>query len=133
MPGQYIARGREQHNYAVTEEINIDNGSGTTADYILLVPDKNIYIEHARVFYTEATDTSGAASATVKIGTAIAGATVVAATNLQVSKAIGSTTSLVIAAPYVAAGSILVVRHTGIATTEAGKYKVQIRYRILNS
>lgn len=127
----YIARGLEKQHYVTSVEFNIDNGSGTTVDDILLVPDKNIYIENARVFYTEATDTTGVATATVQIGVAIAGATVVAATALAVSKAIGSTTALTVAAPFVPAGSILVVRHTGRAATEAGKYKVQVRFRIL--
>lgn len=127
----YIARGNERFNYAVSVEFNIDNGSGATTDDIILVPDKDIFITHARVFYTEATDTAGAASATVKIGTTSGGAEIVAATNLQVSKAIGATTALTLVKNFAAAGSIISVRHTGVATTEGGKYKVQIRYRLL--
>lgn len=128
----YIPRGNEKFQYIVSKEFNIDNGSGTTDDDLVLVPDKDIQIEHVRVFYTEATDTAGAASATVQIGTTAGGVDIVAATALAVSKAIGSVTALTIASGYVAAGEFVFVRHTGIAATEAGKYKVQIRYRVRN-
>lgn len=114
----------------VTEEINIDNGSGTTVDYLMLVTDRPITITNAWIFYTEATDTAGAASATVQIGTSVAGAQIVAATNLAVSKAIGARTALTLVARKIAAEGMLIVRHTGIAATEAGKYKVVVAYTI---
>lgn len=128
----YINRGNERFFYIVSKEFNIDNGSGTTDDDLVLVPDKDIEIEHARIYYTEATDTSGVASANVKIGTTAGGVDIVAATALAVSKAIGSTTAMVIASGYVAAGELVFIRHTGIATTEAGKYRVQLRCRVRN-
>jgi len=132
MAKTHISRGDDRYLFAVSEEINIDNGSGTTADYLLLVPDKDIYIESARVIYTEATDTAGVATATVSLGVAAGGVTIVAATALAVSKAVGSYTALTLAAHSVAANSMLIARHTGIAVTEAGKYKVQVRYRFVD-
>jgi len=132
MAKTHISRGDDRSKFAVSEEINIDNGSGTTADYLLLVSDKAIYIESARVIYTEATDTAGVASATVALGVTAGGATIVAATALAVSKAVGAYTSLVLASNIVPANSMLIARHTGIAVTEAGKYKVQVRYRFVD-
>lgn len=130
MANTYLSRGNDRSKFAVTENINIDNGAGTTADYLLLVPDKDIIVESARIIYTAATDTAGVASANVKIGTTVGGAEVVAATALAVSKAVGSYTALVLtAATRVPANGMLIVRHTGIAITEGGEYKVQVRYR----
>jgi len=122
----------DKSNYLTSKEFNIDNGAGTTDDDYLLVPDKDIWIEDARVYYTEATDTTGAGSANVKIGTTSGGAEVVTATALVAAKAIGSTTALALNINRIPANSILCVRHTGIAATEVGKYKVQIRYRFIN-
>lgn len=119
-------------NYAISKEFNIDNGSGTTDDDIILIPDRAITISSAYVYYTEATDTTGAASASVALGTAVGGTQLVAATNLQVSKAVGGKTALTLAsgAGAVAANGMVAVRHTGIAATEAGKYKVIISYTV---
>lgn len=118
-------------NFATTREVfNIDNGSGTTSDQIILVPSVAITIKAARAIYTTATDTAGAADATVSIGTTVGGVDIVAATALEVSKAIGAVTALTIADGAVAAGELVAVRHTGIAATEAGEYVVQIEYTV---
>ena len=117
--------------FATTREIfNIDNGSGATEDQIILKPSVAITILAARVIYTTATDTAGAASASVQIGTTVGGVDIVAATALEVSKAIGAVTDLTIADGAVAAGELVAVRHTGIAATEAGEYIVQIEYTV---
>ena len=126
--GTYINRGAQKYLVAKTDTINIDNGSGTTADHVILYCANDIYLVDANVVYTEATDTAGAASATVAVGVTAGGATLVTATALQVSKAVGSVTALTLNLHYVAAGSSIFVRHTGIATTEAGQYYVQLRY-----
>jgi len=115
-------------SYATSKDFNIDNGSGTTDDDIILVPDSAILIVDAKVVYVEATDTAGAASANVKLGTAVGGAQIVAAAALEVSKAVGSKTDLTIVSGAVAANGMVAVRHTGIAATEAGQYFVQIAY-----
>ena len=128
----YINRGYEGQEYVVSKEFNIDNGSGTADNDLVLVPDKPIYIEDVRCIYSEATDTAGAASATIQLGTTAGGVDIVAAVALEVSKAIGAVSALTIADGNVAANEFVYARHTGIAATEAGKYKVQIRYRIKN-
>jgi len=115
-------------NVAMSADINIDNGSGTTLDEVILVTDRALTIEKAYIYYTEATDTTGAASANAKIGTAVGGAQIVAATALEVSQAVGDTTSMTLVNPSVAAGGMIAVRHTGIAATEAGKYRVVVLY-----
>ena len=117
--------------FATTREvINIDNGSETTSDQIILVPSDGITIVAARVIYTEATDSAGAENATVSIGTTIGGVDIVAATALEAAQAIGDVTDLTIAAGAVAADELVAVRHTGIAATEAGQYVVQIEYTV---
>jgi hypothetical protein len=115
-------------NYAVSKDFNIDNGSGTTEDDIILVPNRTIVILSARVVYVEATDTAGAAGATVQLGTAVGGEQIAAAAALEVSKAVGDYTDLTLVSGIVVANGMIAVRHTGIAATEAGQYFVQIEY-----
>jgi len=124
----YVARGDQRITWFRSKTYNIDNGSGTTDDDIIFSDlDKDAWVCHVRAVYVEATDTAGAASATFQLGTAAAGATIVAATALEVSKAVGSATeATVLAAARVAAGGALFARHTGIAATEAGQYYLQI-------
>jgi len=126
--GTYINRGAQKYLIAKTAVINIDNGSGATLDDLLFYCVNDVFLIDATVVYTEATDTLGAASANVKIGTSAGGAEIVTATALQISKAVGSTTALTLNLNWVAAGSTVRVRHTGIASTEAGQYFVQLRY-----
>ena len=109
-----------------SQSFNIDNGSGTTIDEILASLPFAVKILDARVIYDEATDTSGVASANVKIGTAAGGAQIVAATALEVLKSVGDTLGLTLVEDEFAAGTEFFVRHTGIAATEAGKYTVQL-------
>jgi hypothetical protein len=117
------------HN-KLSKEFNIDNGSGTTDDDLVLHTTRPITIIRAQVVYTVATDTAGAASANVKIGTTAGGSGIVAATALQVSKAVGAKTSLTVVDGKVAADGNVWIRHTGIAATEAGNYKVLIEYTV---
>jgi hypothetical protein len=128
-PFPYIARGNQRFVFLRSKTFNIDNGSGTTDDDVLFADfDVDAYVMHVRAVYIEATDTAGAASANFKLGTAAGGAQVVAATALEVSKAVGSATvaSLVDGGQKVPAGSSLFARHTGIASTEAGQYYLQV-------
>lgn len=116
-----------------TDTFNIDNGSGTTIDDILVVPPVACRIKSIRAVYEEATDTAGAASANFTVGSAVGGAQYVAATALEVSKAIGSYTDATIVAEEVAANGMIAVRHTGIAVTEAGQYFVQVELEVLQT
>lgn len=122
----YIARGNQRLIIVKSQIFNIDNGAGTTIDDLMANLPFDAYVVDVRAVYTEATDTTGAASANFKLGIAAAGATIVAATALEVAKAIGSTTLAAIVAPLLAANTSLWCRHTGIATTEVGQYYVQV-------
>lgn len=128
--GTYIARGNQAEHTAVSStEFNIDVGSGTTTDEPLLNLPFAIDLVDVRAIYTVATDTAGAASANFKLGITAGGNTLVAATALEVAKAIGSYTVATIAIPRVAANTTVFIRHTGIAATDAGNYRVQVTYR----
>lgn len=126
----FIARGQQRYKVIRTKTFNIDNGAGTPDDDPVLYSVNGLYIIDAYIVYSEATDTAGAASANVKIGTTAGGAQIVAQTALGVSKAVGAATALTLVSggDYVPAGSTVFVRHTGVATTEVGQYAVQIRY-----
>lgn len=130
--GTYLARGNQKFLMEKTQIFNIDNGSGTTVDDMLLYCVNDVVLVDAFCVYTEATDTTGAATANVKIGTTAGGAEVVTATNLAVSKAVGATQSLTLNVQFVAAGTTIRVRHTGRAATEAGQYYVALRYYYKN-
>ena len=124
----YIARGNQRYMLIQSAEQNIDNGSGTTADQALVAAlPTDAYVVAAWPIYTEATDTAGAASATWSLGIAAGGTTIVTATALQVSKAVGAAGSkATIVSPLLAAGNTLFMRHTGIASTEVGAYRLQV-------
>lgn len=121
----YIARGNQRVIVLRSIEFNIDNGAGTTLDDQLANLPFDAYVLDVRAIYTEATDTAGAASANFKLGVAAGGATIVAATALAAAKAIGATTPAAIVADYLPANTTLWARHTGVATTEVGKYYLQ--------
>jgi len=124
-----VKRGSSQLiQHLVSQDFNIDNGSGTTVDEILLHAVHPLTIIGAKLVYTTATDTAGAASANVKIGTTAGGVDIVASTALTAAKAIGGVQTLTIADGEVAAGENIFVRHTGVATTEVGSYRVVIEY-----
>lgn len=130
--GPYILRGNQKYLVTKSAVFNIDNGAGTTVDDVILAGlDFNIEILSAKLVYTEATDTAGAASANVKLGTTAGGVEVVAQTALSAAKAVGSTQTLTLVATRINSGTSLFVRHTGIAATEAGQYYALIQYRIL--
>ena len=123
----YVARGY-QRAFAVKTNttFNIDNGAGTTADDASVGPFPfDCFIIDARAVYTVATDSAGVATANWKTGVAAAGATLVAATALEISKAIGAYTLGVPLAVVVPANTTIWTRHTGIAAVEAGDYFVQ--------
>ena len=126
----YVARGAQARDVYETQVFNIDNGNGTTIDDVFYCV-HDTFIDDIRAVYTEATDTAGVASANWKVGVAAAGATVVAATALQVSKAVGAAgTAGALLITFVAAGTTLFFRHTGIASTEAGQYKLRMEYHV---
>jgi hypothetical protein len=109
---------------------NLDNGSGTTIDDVLLSTSVPITILAARIVYVDVTSGTVAAG-NAKIGTAVGGAEIVAATAYGNSKAVGTTTelTLVAGANRISSGSVF-VRHTGVAATAVGQAYVEIEYTV---
>jgi hypothetical protein len=118
-----------QVRFARSPEIDIDNGAATTADYVVTRVSKAITLTAARVVYTDATSGTVAA-ATVQVGTTVTGVDLVAVTVLEDAKAVGTVTALSLASAAVAANTPVIVRHTGIAATAAGKYYVELEYTV---
>ena len=130
--GTYVLRGKQGHQIVKSQTFDIDNGSGTTVDEVLLANlPYAIQLVRVQAVYTVATDTAGAASANFKLGVTAGGNTLVGATALEVSKAAGSATVATITLDTMAAAAALFVRHTGIAATEAGSYYVEVVYRVV--
>ena len=118
-PGLVLAR---------SMRFDLDNGAGTTIDDVVLRPDIAITITAVRAVYTDAT-TGTVAAGNFKVGTTVGGAEVVAATAYENAKAVGTKTDATIVAGAVAAGAPVIVRHTGVAATQAGQAYVEIEYR----
>lgn len=132
MSDLYIPRDNMRRQVAISAQFNIDNGAGTTVDDAFLIVTQPIVIKSAKVLYTNAT-TGTVAAATVQLGTTAGGTELVAATTLENTKAIGTTTSLTLtsAAARVAANTMITARHTGVAITQAGEYRVIVEYMVL--
>lgn len=130
--GTYVLRGDQKFHTFRSKTFNIDNGSGTADDDVIFADlPFDVYIEQVKAVYVEATDTAGAENANFKLGTTAGGNGVVAATALEVSKAVGASTSATLASNRINAGTDLFARHTGVATTQPGQYYIQVVYRIL--
>lgn len=132
MSDTYIPRAAGKRATARSVWFNLDNGAGTTVDDVILRHSQAISIKAARIVYVDATSGTVAAG-TTQIGVAVAGATLVAATAYENTKAVGTATALTLtaAAAYVAAGTPIVVRHTGVAATAAGQVVIELEYEIL--
>ncbi len=109
---------------------NLDNGNGTTIDDVLLSTSVPITILAARIIYVDAT-TGTVAAGSAAIGSTLGGVDIVAATNYENTKAVGTTTamSVVAAGSRLASGSVF-VRHTGVASTQAGQSVIEIEYTV---
>lgn len=120
---------KAQKRHIHSRPFNVDSGNNTvTTDCFMFLTAVTITL--IKLIYTEATDTAGAASSHVLIGTTAGGAEIVTSTNLEVAKAIGTTTTLSLASAAVAANTMLCVTHHGVASTEAGEIVVMIEYTI---
>lgn len=120
---------RQNTQTVTTQWFNLDNGNGTTIDDVLLVPTKAITLLSAKAVYVDAT-TGTVAAGNWKIGTAVGGAEVVAATAYENTKTVGTTTAGTLLITDIAAGQALFVRHTGVAATQAGQAFVQLEYSV---
>lgn len=125
-----IPRGSDKIKTVKSQIFNVDNGAGTTIDETIMRSPRQIELVNARIVYD--TETAGTvAGANARIGVAVGGATVVASTALTNSAAVGATTAMTLLIRTIAAGTPLIVRHTGIATTAAGQYHVELDYQEL--
>lgn len=112
---------------ARSPEFDLDNGAGTTIDSVILRPLTAITITAVRIVYDDAT-TGTVAAGTAQVGTTVGGTQIVAATAYGNAAAVGSTTAMTIVSGAVAATTPIIVRHTGVAATQAGKAHVEIEF-----
>jgi hypothetical protein len=112
-----------------SEAFNLDNGAGVTVDRVVLRFPFAITLVAGRIVYEDAT-TGTVAAGSITIGTTVAGAELVAATNYENAKAVGTVTALAFAATAVAANTPIIVRHTGVAITQAGFAHVELDYTV---
>jgi hypothetical protein len=110
-----------------TTEFDLDNGAGTTVDQVVCRPTAALTITAARIIYSDAT-TGTVAAGNAKIGTTVGGAEIVAATAYGNTAAVGTQTSMTIVSGAVAAATPVIVRHTGVAATQAGKAIVEMEF-----
>lgn len=110
-----------------SEPINLDNGAGTTQDTVLIRHPRPIQLTTCRIVYSDAT-TGTVAAGNAKVGITVGGAEIVAATAYGNAAAVGTTTAMVIVDGKIAAGTPVLVRHTGVAATQAGFAFVECDY-----
>jgi hypothetical protein len=132
MSDLYIPRGDMRRQVVKSVWFNLDNGSGTTIDDVLLYVSQPISIKSARIVYVDATAGTVAAG-TAQVGTTVGGAELVAATNYENAKTVGAVTAMTLkaAATSMAANTMISVRHTGVASTAAGQAYVEIEFIVL--
>lgn len=112
-----------------SESFNLDNGAGTTVDRIAMRHSKALKLYNARIVYEDAT-TGTVAAGTLSLGVAVGGATIIAATAYENSKAVGTKTALTLLITDVAADTPLFIRHTGVASTQAGQAHLELEYAV---
>lgn len=114
---------------ATSVQFNLDNGAGTTLDVELIRSPRPIVIAACRIVYDDAT-TGTVAAGSAAVGTTVGGVDIVAATNYENTKTVGTTTAMTIVAGKIAAGTPVLVRHTGVAITQAGMSRVECDYAV---
>lgn len=107
--------------------VNIDNGSGVTIDEVLFNSGPTgARLVRAYFMYDEIGQTIAAGN--FKVGIAVGGATLVAATAYTDSAAIGATTEAAVLLDTIAPNTTVWWRHTGIATTATGTGKLYLEF-----
>ena len=118
---------RQQINTVRSQNINIDNGAGTTLDEALFkVGSRGGSIVRVYAIYNEAAGTVAAGN--FKLGSAVGGAQYVAATAYTNNAAIGDQTSAVLVSDEIPANGTVFLRHTGVATTATGTVFICVEY-----
>lgn len=124
MPKRFL---RQQINTVRSQNINIDNGAGTTLDEALFkVGSRGGSIVRVYAIYNEAAGTVAAGN--FKLGSAVGGAQYVAATAYTNNAAIGDQTSAVLVSDEIPANGTVFLRHTGVATTATGTVFICVEY-----
>lgn len=113
--------------HAKSMRFDLDNGAGTTVDDCIFRPAVAVTITAARIVYTDAT-TGTVAGGNARIGTTVGGSEIVASTAYANASAVGTVTTMTIVSGAVAANTPVIVRHTGVAATQAGQAYVEIEY-----
>jgi hypothetical protein len=124
MAKSFLRQGRVLVSSAI---FNIDNGAGTTIDEVLFNSGPSgARLVRVYALYHEIAGT--VAGANFKLGVAVGGATLVAATAYTDTAAIGSVTEAAILADKVPANTTVWVRHTGIAATATGTAEIVVEF-----
>lgn len=116
---------------AHSESFNLDNGAGTTIDRVLMRHPKALQLVSAQVVYDDAT-TGTVAAGSIAVGTTVGGVDIIAATNYENTKAVGTVTALTLVTTSVAADGPVYVRHTGVAATQAGMAHLELLYSVMD-
>jgi len=112
-----------------SESFDLDNGAGTTIDRVVLRSSKQVEINTARIVYEDAT-TGTVAAGNALIGTTVGGSEIVAATAYGNAKAVGTITAMTLVLGTIPANTPIIVRHTGVASTQAGRAHIEIEYNV---
>lgn len=120
---------RKSRHQVRSESFNLDDNA--TVDRVLLRPSSAITITAARIVYDDAT-TGTVAGGSMAVGTTVGGGEIVAATNYENATAVGATTAMSIVSGAVAAGTPVIVRHIGVAATQAGHAVIELEYTVDN-
>ena len=118
-----------QFHVARSQIFDLDNGSGTTIDDVLLRLSKAITVTAARIVYVE--ETTGTVEAgSIKVGITLGGEEIVADAAYEDGALVGSRTALTLVDGSVPANTGVFVRHTGVAATQAGKAFVEVEFTV---
>jgi len=131
MPSELAHSKAAKFKTARSQVFNLDNGSGTTIDDVILRATRQVRLHAARIVYTDA-QTGTVAAGNVTIGTAVNGEEIVAETAYENSKAVGTVTALTLVTTTVAANTPVIVRHTGVASTAAGMAYIELDYSLFD-
>lgn len=118
---------RQSKDTVRSQYFNLDNGSGTTVDEPLFrTGAQGGRLVRVYALYGEVTQT--VAGGNFKLGVAAGGATLVAATAYEDSKAVGTSTSATILVDRIPANTTVFVRHTGVASTQTGTATIVVEW-----
>lgn len=118
---------RQSKDTVRSQFFNLDNGAGTTVDEpIFRTGPLGGRLVRVYALYGEVTQT--VAGGNFKLGVSAGGATLVAATAYEDSKAVGTSTSASILVDRIPANTTVYVRHTGVATTQTGTASIIVEW-----